>query len=123
MKACIFVDTPEEIEEEARAAIQIFENPPEGADPEDEDDPHIGEDGTLVLETTELEVEGGFPLSEFPQELDLYVDFTGWDETEERVEAVHGLESHEPADVTITLKRKWQDASGKSVALYAVALS
>lgn len=114
------VDNVAQIEEEAAEVIEIYEDPPEGANPEDDDDPFIGEDGVLVVETDELEVDAGFPLDDFPEELSFPVDFIGWDETEERVAAVHGLQTHEPAEVTITLQKKWLDESGRSKALYYV---
>ena len=121
MKAHIFVGTSAEIKEEASVAIEIHEEPPEWADPDTENGPRGG-DGTLVLETSELEVEADFPLSEFPEELGLSVNYIGWDEKGEWLR-LYGFELHTPADVTITLKRKWQDDKGKSVALYAVVLS
>jgi len=121
-KVRISISSVEELEEEATEAIEVYEDPPEGADPTDEDDPHIGEDGTLVVETEKLEVEADFPIEEFPEETSLYVSFIGWDDTEELMEAAHGLERHPPAEVTITLKTKRRTKAGKSVALYAVSV-
>ena len=121
MRARISIQSIEELEQEAADVIEIYEDPPEGANPEDDDDPYLGEDGTLVIETKELEVEADFPLDEFPEELSFPVSFIGWDETEERMAEVHGLETHSPAEVTLTLKKKWRDKSGKSLAIYLVA--
>lgn len=120
MKAHISIDSVADLEEEAAEAIVIHEDAPDGANAEDDEDPHIGEDGTLVIDTDELEVETNSPLADFPQELSFPISFIGWDETEERVAAIHGLETHLPAEVTITLVRKWQSKSGKNVALYTV---
>ena len=120
MKAYLTVNSVDDIEEEAPEIIEIYEDPPEGANPEDDDDPFIGEDGTLIVETDELEIDADFPLNEFPQELSFPVNFTGWDETEERMAAVHGLGTHFPAEVTITLQKKWMDDKGRSRAFYLV---
>lgn len=120
MKVFISVGSVEEIEEEAAEAIEIYEDPPDGANPENADDPLIGEDGALVVEADELEIDADFRLDDFPQELSFSVNFIGWDETEEKMAAVHGLETHLPAEVTITLQKKWRDDSGRNKALYAV---
>ena len=70
----------------------------------------------MVVGTDELEVEADFPLGDFPQELSFPVTFIGWDETEERMAAAHGLETH----LTITLIKKWENDFGKNMALYSV---
>ncbi len=44
----------------------------------------------------------------------------GWDESYERMEAMCGLETHEPASVTIVLQRKWDAGEGWSGAIYRV---
>lgn len=120
MKAHISIRTVEELEEEAADAIVIHEDPPDGACPEDEDDPYLGEEGTLVVDTEELEVEADFVPDDFPETLSFPVRFAGWDDTEERMASVHGLETHLPAQVTITLVRKWSSDSGTSIAVYRV---
>jgi hypothetical protein len=117
VKAHISIHSLEELEGEAANAIEIYEDAPDGASPEYDDDPHLVEDGILVVGTDELEVEADFPLGDFPQELSFPVTFIGWDETEERMAAAHGLETH----LTITLIKKWQSKSGKNIALYGVA--
>ena len=121
MKSRISVLTVDELEELAAEVIEIYEAPPEGANPEDEDDPHLGENGILFVETNELEVEADFPLDDFPEEATFSVIFIGWDETEERMAEAHGLETHLPAEVKITLKKKWLSDSGKSMAIYGVS--
>ena len=55
MKSTISVLQADDIEELAAEVIEIYEAPPEGANPEDDDDPHLGEDGILFVETDELE--------------------------------------------------------------------
>lgn len=122
MKARISVKSVEEIEDEAAEAVEVYESPPKGANPEDDDDPFLGEDGVLELDTGELEVEATFSLGDFPAELSLRVPFIGWDETEARMAAAHGIEMHLPASVTGTLERSWVSESGKSMALYQLAV-
>ena len=120
MKEYLSVSFTEEIEEKASEVIEIYEDPPDEADPENDDDPYIGEDGILVVETDELEIYSDFSLDDFPEELSFPVNFIGWGETEERMAAAHGLESHSPANVTIRLQKKWRDVSGRSKAIYKV---
>jgi hypothetical protein len=120
VKTHISVDSVADLEEEAAYTIVIYEEAPDGANADDDADPHLGEDGTLVVETDRLEVESDFPLADFPRELSLPVSFMGWDETEDRMADAHGLQVHPPAEVTITLVKKWQSKSGRSIALYSV---
>jgi hypothetical protein len=120
MKARISISSVEDLEEEAAGAVEVYENAPEGANPGDDDDPYNAEDGTLVVGTEELEIEGDFPSEDFPKQLSFPVDFIGWDETEASMEDAHGLETHLPAEVTIRLERKWLSESGKSMAIYRV---
>ena len=120
MKIYLTVSCVDDIEEEAPEIIEIYEDPPEVANPEDDDNPFIGKDGTLNVETDELEIDADFPLDDFPQNLSFPVTFTGWDETEERMQSAHGLETQLPAEVTITLQNKWTDDSGRSRAIYIV---
>ncbi len=121
MKTHIHIHSIDELEEEAADAVGIYEDPPDGANPENDDDPLLGEEGILVVETEKLEVMADFPIEDFPEELSFPVSFIGWDETYERMEEVHGLETHQPADVTISLRKKWKAESGKSIALYDVS--
>jgi hypothetical protein len=81
MKARISISSVEDLEEEAAGAVEVYENAPEGANPGDDDDPYNAEDGTLVVGTEELEIEGDFPSEDFPKQLSFPVDFIGWDET------------------------------------------
>jgi len=120
MKAQISIHSVEELEKAAADVIEIHEDAPDGANPEDPDDPYLGEEGILVVETDELEVEADFPLDDFPQELSFSLNFIGWDETEKRMAAAHDLETHLPAEVTITLIKKWENDFGKNMALYSV---
>ncbi len=120
MTSRLVVSEPEDIEDAVSEAVSVHEDPPQGVNPNDDDDPHLGEDGILTVEPDQIEIEGDFGREEFPEKESFPVDFLGWDHTEEREAAVHGLQTHEPADVTITLEKSWTEKRGKSVGLYRV---
>ena len=119
-KKRISVERPNDLEDVAAEAIYVGEDPPEGADPADDDDPHIGEDGILTVEPEQLEVECDPGTGDLPPELCFPISFFGWDYTEEREAAARGLETVPPADVTITLQKTWTERSGRIVGLYKV---
>lgn len=132
MKAYISISSVEELEREAINTIEIYEDRPEDPDSEDEDDDDeygyndsddifMDEPGDIVLETDELEVEADFPPDEFPGILSFSVDLISKAE-DEGVLPVRNLDSKYMADVVITLKKKWKDKSGKSIAIYDVDL-
>jgi hypothetical protein len=142
MKANISIQAIDDIEEVAQEVMHIYENPPGGAkrseDYEDDNEgntndlfdyPYAGEDGLLEVfssdnykEIDQLEIEADFSIDEFPDEFGFNMSYIGWDETESRMAALHGLDYHGPARVILTLKNKWIDPSGKSIALYDVAV-
>jgi hypothetical protein len=75
----------------------------------------------MILETEELEVEADFPLDEFPTVMSFPADLINR-EDQENISSARNLDSTYVADVIITLKKKWKDNSGKSIALYDVDL-
>jgi hypothetical protein len=122
MKISVKVQSVEELEELCAGLIEIHEAPPAGANPEDAEDPFIGEEGILTVETDEIEVEAVFSVDVFPDNISIEVLYTGWDETLERVDDAHGLETHSPAVATMQLENKWLDnTTKKSVAIYKVS--
>lgn len=129
MKAYISIISIEELEREAQTAIEIYEDRPETMNSEEEDeeeeedndDLFIDEPGDMILETDELEVEADFPLDEFPAVLSFPADLINKGENED-ISTVRNLDSKYVADVIITLKKKWKDHSGKSMAIYDVDL-
>ena len=128
MKAYISISSVDELEKEAINALEIYEDrqddldPDEGED-EDEDNENLfmDEPGDIVLETDELEVEADFPADEFPGILSFSIDLLDRDD-DEGLSAPRNLDSKHMADVVITLKKIWNDPSGKSMALYDVDL-
>ena len=127
-KTYISITSIEELEREALNAIEIYEDRPEDLDPEedeeedeDNDDLFMDEPGEMILETDELEVEADFPLGEFPNILSFPAELINREEPEE-ISTVRNLDSKYAADIIITLKKKWKDQSGKSMAIYDVDL-
>lgn len=128
MKAYISISSVDELEKEAINALEIYEDKQEDLDQdegEDEDenneDLFMDEPGDIVLETDELEVEADFPPDEFPSILSFSIDLLDRDD-DEGLSAPRSLDSKHMADVVITLKKIWNDPSGKSMALYDVDL-
>jgi len=131
MKAYISITSIEELEREALNAIEIYEDRPETLNSEEEDededededndDLFMDEPGDMILETDELEVEADFPLDEFPAVLSFPADLINKGENED-ISTVRNLDSKYVADVIITLKKKWKDNSGRSMAIYDVDL-
>jgi hypothetical protein len=127
MKSYISINSVEELEREALNAIEIYEDRPEDPDPdeedvdEDNDELFMDDPGDVVLETDELEIEADFPLDEFPGVLSFSVDLLSREEDED-LSPIRNLDSKHVAEVTITLKEKWTDSAGKSMALYDVDL-
>ena len=121
MRVDITIDDPEELEEMAVDIIAIYEDPPEGANPENPDDPLIGEDGVLVVGTEKITVQANFDQDLLSDDLSFSVNYIGWDETLERMEEIHGLEPHPPAWVTLSLKRSWKSETGEILAEYSVS--
>ena len=127
-KTYISITSIEELEREALNAIEIYEDKPEDPDPEedeeedeDNDDLFMDEPGDMILETDELEVEADFPLDEFPTVLSFPAELIDREE-HEAISTVRNLDSKYVADIIISLKKKWKDPSGKSMALYDVDL-
>jgi hypothetical protein len=118
----ILIGNIDELSEEICDIIELYEDPPKGANPEDDDDPYIGEDGTLVLDTKEIEIEATFDPEEFPDNITVYVNYIGWDYTDERAAAVYGMETHEPAEVYLTLRKKWNGEDEESLAIYDISI-
>jgi len=114
----VIANSIEDFIEEAQTEIEIYEDPPEGANPEEDDDPYIGEEGVLSLETREVEWVTGLKVDELPDNLSFTVGYIGWDEDED---AVHGLEAHDPANVKITLLKKWK-SDESTHAVYSILL-
>lgn len=128
MKTYISITSIEELEREALNAIEIYEDRPEDLDSEeddeedeDNDDLFMDEPGDMILETDELEVEADFPMAEFPAVLSFPADLVNREE-QEGISTARNLDSKYVADVIITLKKKWKDDSGKSMAIYDVDL-
>lgn len=128
MKTYISINSIEELEREALNAIEIYEDRPENLDSEEDeeeeennDDLFMDEPGDMILETDELEVEADFPLDEFPTVLSFPADLVNRGEDED-ISTIRNLDSKYVADVIITLKKKWKDRSGKSMAIYDVDL-
>jgi len=131
MKAYISITSIEELEREALNAIEIYEDRPETLNSEEEDededededndDLFMDEPGDMILETDELEVEADFPLDEFPAVLSFPAELINKGENED-ISTVRNLDSKYVADVIITLKKKWKDNSGRSMAIYDVDL-
>ena len=128
MKTYISINSIEELEREALNAIEIYEDRPDDIDSEedeeedeDNEDLFMDEPGDIILETDELEVEADFPLDEFPSVLSFPADFIDKGENED-ISTVRNLDSKYVVDVIMTLKKRWKDNSGKSMAIYDVDL-
>ena len=128
MKTYISINSIEELEREALNAIEIYEDRPDDIDSEedeeedeDNEDLFMDEPGDIILETDELEVEADFPLNEFPSVLSFPADLINKEQNDD-LSTVRNLDSKYVADVIITLKKRWKDKSGKSMAIYDVDL-
>lgn len=128
MKTYISINSIEELEREALNAIEIYEDRPDDTnseedeeEDEDNEDLFMDEPGDIILETDELEVEADFPLDEFPSVLSFPADLIDKGQNDD-LSTVRNLDSKYAADIIITLKKRWKDHSGKSMAIYDVDL-
>ena len=128
MKTYISINSIEELEREALNAIEIYEDRPDDIDSEedeeedeDNEDLFMDEPGDIILETDELEVEADFPLDEFPSVLSFPADLINKEQNDD-LSTVRNLDSKYVVDVIMTLKKRWKDNSGKSMAIYDVDL-
>ena len=102
---CVEIDGISDLENALEKEIEVQEEAPDGWEDFDPEGTEEAENGVLIVELAEVQVDCEEP-ADFPDEVVITgVDYWAWWETSEMSEAAHGTALHPAAVVHCTRKR------------------